>query len=362
MTTDQLSVGVIGVGFGATVHVPAFLSEGWRVPAVSSRREERAREAAAKLGIEDVHTDWRELVARPDIDAVAITTPPAAHREIAVAAVEAGKHVLCEKPFALSAAEAAAMRDAAATHGRTAMIAHEFRFAPQRSQIADLLAEGAIGAPELATVELLMGRPRGDTPAPMAWGAQASQGGGLLGALGSHFIDGLRHWFGDVEEVSARLVTRVPDRLDRESGSVVQADTDDTFALTLRFANGVVANMTASSMVAPGLGGRIVVTGSEGVLTATQRGPNPEPDGVVLLGKAGDRGLTELEMPERYRPIEDDRDHRLGAFRLLVREFERGIREGTSPAPSFEDGLACQQILDAARESSSTGRVVRIGS
>jgi len=153
----------------------------------------------------------------------------------------------------------------------------------------------------------------------------------------------------------------VPDRLDRASGVVVQADTDDTFALTLRFVSGVVASMIASSMVSPGLGGRIVVTGSEGVLLATQRGPNPEPDGVVLLGKAGDRGLTEIEMPERYRPIEDDRDHRLGAFRLLVREFERGIRAGASPAPSFEDGLACQQVLDAARHSSKTGRVVRIG-
>ena len=361
MTTGRLAVGVIGVGFGSTVHIPAFLSEGWRVPAVWSRREERAREAAAALDIEDVHPDWRDLIGREDIDAVAITTPPAAHLEMALAAIEAGKHVLCEKPFALNATEAASMRDAAAAHGRTAMVAHEFRFAPQRAQIKDLLDEGTIGTPELVTVELLMGRPRGDTPPPMAWGARASEGGGLLGALGSHFIDGLRHWFGDVEEVSGSVLTRLPDRLDAATGAIVQADTDDTFTATLRFANGVLANLTASSVAAPGQGGRIVVVGSEGVLVAAQRGPNPEPDGVVSVGKAGDRDLEELPVPERYRSIEDDRDQRLGAFRLLVREFERGIREGASPAPSFEDGFACQQVLDAVRQSSMEGRVVKIG-
>lgn len=95
-------------------------------------------------------------------------------------------------------------------------------------------------------------------------------------------------------------------------------------------------------------------------MVATQLGPNPEPDGVVLHGKAADRATAALEMPERFRPFEDDRDPRLVAFRLLVRDFEAGIREGRSPSPNFEDGLKCQQVLDAVRESSRTGRRVEI--
>jgi len=135
MTANQpLRIGVIGVGFGARVHVPAFLAEGWEVPVVWGRRQAIAAGKAAELGIAEVAEDWQDLVARDDLDAVAVTTPPAAHHEMVMAALRAGKHVLCEKPFALNGLEARAMRDMAREQGLTAMVAHEFRFAPQRAQ------------------------------------------------------------------------------------------------------------------------------------------------------------------------------------------------------------------------------------
>ncbi len=115
-----------------------------------------------------------------------------------------------------------------------------------------------------------------------------------------------------------------------------------------------------SSRVAPGTGGRITLSGTEGVLFAAQRGPNPEPDGVVLGAKNSERALAELPMPDRYTALTDERDHRMAAFRLLVREFARGIDEGTSPAPSFTDGARCREVLDAVRESSATGRTVTL--
>ena len=357
---DALRVGVIGMGFGSTVHVPSFQSEGWEVVAAWSRRTERAREAAANLGIPDVHEDYHEILARDDIDAVAIATPPAQHREMSLEAIAAGKHVICEKPFALSATEAREMRDAAASAGLTAMIAHEFRYAPQRQYIRQLLDEGYVGTPEVVTIELFLGRGGSGRIPPMAWGALAANGGGFLGGLGSHFIDGLRHWFGDVASASGNLRTLRPDRLDAD-GNVVKADADDTFVFTLTFRNGVVATMNASSAVAPGQGARVLVGGSEGVLFATQRGPNPEPDGIVLGAKSTERELTELPMPSQYTEIDDPRDHRMASFRLLVREFERGIREGADVRPSFDDGLRCQEVLDAVRESSRSGRVVAIG-
>ncbi len=349
MANDPLRIGIIGVGFGAAVHVPGFQSEGWEVPVVWGRTVSRAREAAERLGVPEVAEDWRDIVAREDLDAVAVATPPAAHLEMVTAALQAGKHVLCEKPFALNAGEAEQMRALAAEHGLTAMVAHEFRFAPQRLQIKELLELGYIGTPQLVSAELLMGRPAGDPP-PYTWNAKTSEGGGMLGGLGSHFIDGFRHWFGDIASARGSLRTARPDRRDA-SGAIVQADADDTFAFTLEFEDGPIVTMTASSAVSPSQGGRITITGSDGVLVATQRGPNPEPDGVVLAGKSTDRRLEELPVPDHCRPIEDERDHRLGAFRLLVREFERGIREGVSPAPSFEDALKCQQALDAIRES-----------
>jgi predicted dehydrogenase len=332
MADQPLRVGVLGVGFGSVVHIPAFQSEGWDVRALWSRRTERAREAATQHGAGEVHEDWRQVIARDDIDAIAVATPPIAHHEMTLAALAAGKHVLCEKPFALNVGQAKEMRDLAKAKGLTGMVAHEFRYAPQRAQIKALLDEGQIGTPQLVTAELFLGRAAPATPPPV--GASVAEGAGFLGALGSHFIDGLRHWFGDVESVTGTTLTLRPDRTDA-SGKVVQVDVDDAFTFTLRFASGVVATMTASSAVSPGSGGRVMIAGTGGALVATQRGPNPEPDGVVLFGKATDRALDELPVEPRFRPFDDERDHRLMAFRLLVREFERGIRTGTPVTPSF---------------------------
>ncbi len=308
----------------------------------------------------DYYTDAHALIGRDDLDAVAISTPPGPHHEFALAALSAGKHVICEKPFAIDAQQAAEMRDAAREHGKTAMVAHEFRFTPQRAYIKELLDDGYVGDFQKATIQLLMGRPEADQPPPVTWASLKAEGGGFLGALGSHYIDGLRYWFGDVATVSGSLESFDPDRTDPRTGEIVPSETDDAFSFTLTFKRGGVATMSASSTVSPTLGARIVVTGSDGVLMARQDGPNPAEDGVVLGGKRGDSGLQELPTPLRLAPFTDDRDPRLMAFRLFVREFERGIDEGTSHAPSFDDGVACQQVLDAVRESAQTGKTVKL--
>jgi predicted dehydrogenase len=356
-----LRVAVAGAGYGSVVHVPGFQSEGWEVAAIWSRRLERAREQAAIHGVAESTDDFDALLRRPDIDAVAIATPPAGHYDMVTAAIAAGKHVLAEKPFALNAAQAQEMCQAASAAGLTAMVGHEFRFAPQRLFIKQLLEEGFVGTPQLVQVELLMGgRPLPQPPPPLNPAGSAAMGGGFLGGLGSHFLDALRHWFGDVAEVRGVLRTLRPDRTDPATGAVVQTDADDTFQCTLTFRSGVIASMMASSAVGPSTSGRTFIGGSQGALFATQPGPNPLPDGVVLGAKAGERTLTELPMPPEHRPFEDERDQRLVAFRLMLREFERGIREGHSPSPSFEDGWRCRQVMDAIHESSETGRAVTI--
>ena len=117
--------------------------------------------------------------------------------------------------------------------------------------------------------------------------------------------------------------------------------------------------MICSSAVTPARGARISVMGSDGTLFAEQDSPNPAEDGGIW-GSQGGNPLAPIETPERLMPFSDDRDPRLMAFRLLIRDFNRGIDEGTSPTPNFTDAWRCQQILDAVRESSDTGRTVRI--
>jgi predicted dehydrogenase len=360
MPKGNRRVGIIGVGFGALVHMPGFRSEGWDVVAICSRSKEKARQAAEANGIPAVHTNALELIGRDDIDAVAIATPPGPHHELSIAVLMAGKHVLCEKPFATNARQAAEMQDTAAKSGRTAMIAHEFRHTPQRAYIKQLLGEGYIGRFHLCTMELFMDRYLSPAPRPFTWNARRAEGGGLLGGLGSHYIDGLRHWFGDVATVSGRVATFQPDMLDQATGKPVKSETDDTFSFILTFKNGGIATMTASFVVTPTRDTRITVMGSEGTLYAEQPGPNPMEDGVVFGGRGGSK-LEALKTPPKFLPFSDARDHRLMAFRLLVRDFNRGIDEGTSPAPNFTDGLRCQEVMDAVRESSETGRTITLG-
>ncbi len=359
MSSNGLRVGVIGVGFGATVQVPGFQSEGVDVVALCSQREERVQQAAAVLNVPHVYTDYLKLIERDDLDAVSIVTPPAFHHEMVMAALRAGKHVLCEKPFAMDAAQAKEMRDAARERGLTAMIAHEFRFSPQRAYVRDLLDEGYVGAVRMVSMEMLFGFASGRGPRPMAWGSQASMGGGLLGALGSHYIDALRHWCGELTGVGGKLVTLLPERVDEATGQSAVSDADDAFSLTASLAGGGIATLTASMALAVPQGVRLSVHGDRGALLTPQPGPNPPPEGIVYGAKAGE-AFAELPMPEHYLPFADARDLRLLPFRLLVREFAKGVQGGTSPSPNFDDGYRCQQVLDAVRESSATGRWVEV--
>ena len=353
-------VGIIGLGFGAQVHLPAFQSEGWEVAAVSSRHADKARKAADAAGVTDIHTDPLELIARKDIAAVAISTPPRTHHPLTMAALAAGKHVICEKPFAMNAREAAEMRDAAAARGLTGMVAHEFRSTPQRAYIKQLLREGYIGRFTMCTTELFLDRYVSAQPRASTWQAHEAEGGGILGALGSHYIDGLRDWFGEVASVHCQLAALRPDVRDEASGKVEKAETDDTFSFTLNFVAGGTATMIASFAATPSRGTRIAVMGDAGTLLAEQQGPNPTDDGVVIASRNGSP-LAPLSTPSHYILDKDPRDHRLMAFRMLVRDFTKGIQTGTSPHPNFVDGWRCQQVLDAARESSASGRTVAVG-
>ena len=348
-------IGIIGLGFGTQVYVPAFRSEGWDVVALSSRTRDKLEKAASGAGIANVHTDPMEMIGRNDIDAVGIVTPPNAHCELSVAALRAGKHVMCEKPFALNVAEARQMADAAKRSGKVAMVGHEFRHTPQRAYIRQLLDEGYIGRPQLCTIELFLDRYVTKEPRPLSWIAYEKDGGGLLGALGSHYIDGLRHWFGDVRSVTGRVSGLRPDVKDAKTGAIVKAETDDTFVFMLEFESGVIANMVATFAATPTRGAKLAVMGERGTLIAEQPGPNPEENGIVVASRDGSP-LAPLQTPSHYTPFTDDRDHRLMAFRLLVRDFAKGIDAGRAPSPDFVDGLRCQEVLDAVRESSKTGR------
>ena len=355
----SLRIGILGTGQHVRQSIlPALRAQGWEVGALCSIDRD-LHEQADRLGIPVATADYRVLVERDDLDAVAIATPTPTHREIMLAAVAAGKHVLCEKPLAMNLQDARDMQAAAEAAGVTAMIDFEFRFTPSRLHIQQLLAGGFVGELRHANIELLTESPVIGPELALSWHDQTAMGGGTLNEHGSHYIDMLRQWFGEISDVSARMHTFIDKRRDPVSRAAVQADADDFWTCTMTLASGGIVTLTQSwvSGIAHGL--RVVIAGTEGALVVTQN-ETMLSDAPVLGGKTGATQLDEIPRPASLPDLEDAPTWRVAVVQRLIREFERGIRDGVSPAPNLEDGLRCQAVLDAVRESDREGRRVTV--
>ncbi len=251
---------------------------------------ERARAVAKEHGIAAGVADVAELCARDDVDVVSVASPPHVHRDHVMTALAAGKHVLCEKPFASDAGEAREMLAAAERAGVVHAIDHEFRYAPGRARVKELLEGDAIGTPRLALVMEMTGTLVDPSRPRQEWWLRRELSGGLLGALGSHWIDSLIWWLGDVERVSAELAISTPTRPTTDGGTV-DVTADDTAQLLLRLRGGAIATVQLSSAVHhPSR--RVILYGSGGSLVLGG-------DGRVMLA----RGSQEV-MDAAYRSAE----------------------------------------------------------
>src|SRR5687768_13133895 len=181
-----VGIGIIGTGFARTTQIPAWRAcEGARVAAIASGRRENAERAAREFGIPVAAGDWREVVAREDVDLVSIVTPPVTHAEMTLAALAAGKAVLCEKPLAMDASETGAMRARARQTGLLAHVDHELRFLPARRRMREMVAGGEVGRVHHAKF-LYRADARADRQRAWNWWSDRAAGGGVLGAIGSH--------------------------------------------------------------------------------------------------------------------------------------------------------------------------------
>jgi predicted dehydrogenase len=349
---SRLRVGVIGTGFGSLVQIPAFQAHPRvEVVAVASGTAGKARQTADAFGVAHAFDDWRELVTT-DLDIVSITTPPYLHHAMALAALDAGRHVLCEKPMALSAKEAESMVAHADAARRIHLLDHELRFNPNRRKVRRLIEEGFIGAPRHV---LLTGvnPSRLDPAKPWGWWFDEARGGGVLGAVGSHQVDLLRYWLGDITAVTGTALPVISERPlpDGSGRRRVTADEFTTFAL--RFRAGAVATIVLSAVAAHTVGPRIEVWGDAGslVLDADDR----------LWGARHGAPLAEMTEPETLPTPPGMQYVSLWglSFVRLVDHLVAAALDGApvAPAATFRDGHAVQRVLDAVRQAAQTGWV-----
>jgi predicted dehydrogenase len=348
--SNRIPAVVVGTGFGCRIHVPALRAAGFEVVGLVGTNAERLARKAAQSSVAATFTDLDEAIRHTGAQVVTIATTPATHAELALKAIAHGCHVLCEKPFAFDAAQGAALLNAAQSAGVIHMVAHEFRWLPERALFGRAIAAGMIGQPRFLVIDQFI--PFCADPATRlpGWWFDKAAGGGWLGAGGSHLLDQIRAWLGDFESVSAGVLV-VSDR-----GDVA----DDTYSLRFRLKNGVEGSMQQSA-------------GAWGPMTAMwrcagTRGTVWIDSGKILLAdKDGTREVpmpAELALPPAPPAAEAGSSQRLshfeiGPFTRLCEALHDSICgqpvRAAVAVPTFRDGLATMQVMDAIRASAAQG-------
>jgi predicted dehydrogenase len=343
---------VVGTGFGTRVHVPAARAAGLEVLGVVGRDVDRARRRAERAGVERAFGSLTDAVHDTGAQIVIVATPPASHAGLAAEAIEAGCHVLVEKPFTTTVDDARRLVELAAQAGVVALVGHEFRFAPPRATMADALARSVVGEPRIATFlrHLSFAAPL-DLAAPSWWWDRA-RGGGWLGAAVSHVVDDLRCWLGEFESVSAAL----PLVSGRDTRSA-----EDCVSARFRMTNGCEGVLQDSAAVWGDSVEVVRVAGPAGTLTMTAHG-------VTLADPTGVRTLAPAVAPLPDSPVSDDPRLRFSHLELgpaivqarALRELVAGERRaGDAVRPAtFRDGLAGMLVLDGLRRSAEGGGAV----
>jgi predicted dehydrogenase len=321
MAEGAVGVGVIGRGFGKAVVAPVFAeTEGCRVIDVVSPRDDDA---------------VRALCHHPDVDLVAVHSPPFLHRQHVQQALGAGKAVLCDKPFGTSTAEAEAMEQAARDAGAVALLNFEFRHHPGRMALRELLRDGAVGAVEHVHWTVFGAGFRVPLR-PYGWLFDRERGGGWIGAWGSHVIDFLHWTFGDLVDASARLRTDITERPDAE-GTMHRCTAEDGFTALLSTRAGTSITIDTSFVAVKNSPPRVVVLGSEGTLESIADGR------ITLRNAEGTHEVFAFDPPRE--------DPHLVPMRAWAEVVRDAVTTGAMPdgEATFADGVACARVMDALR-------------
>jgi predicted dehydrogenase len=360
-----LRVGIVGVGWGTIVHAPAFQAvDGYEVAALCSRNPDKVTAAGERLGIGDVSTDWQSFVRRDDLDLISVTTPVTLHRDVTVAALEAGKHVLCEKPLALTAAECEEMAEAARAAEKQTATCFELRWTPERAAVRRLVQEGVVGQPYFVRLSQSGSYWHPSRHNQALWMYQVDEGGGYLMGMLAHDIDFVASLFGQPVELMADVRTMVPTRPLPEGGTI-EVTADDTSVLTIRLDSGALALINCSVVGVHVQSASFDAFGSEGTIT----GPLGSRAGAehILAGRAGDSGLSEVPVDDRTiasgRPL--PARGAASAIRAQALMLEDWLPAFTghptrNPIPTFEDGLLVARVIEAARASAAGAGWVKI--
>jgi predicted dehydrogenase len=356
----NIGVAIVGTGFGQKVHIPAFNAHHrTEIVAVYHRDINKAKAIAAANNIPHACDNLTDVLALPAVQAVSISTPPFLHYEMAKQVLQAGKHLLLEKPVTLNVAEAQELYQLAQAKGVIATVNFEFRFVPAWQFFAELLTSGYVGNQRLIRIDWL-GSSRANTSRPWNWYSSQEKGGGALGSLGSHAFDYIYWLFGAVKRLNAHLTTAIPARLEPASGELKPVETDDTCLLSLELANGTPCQVAISAVVHASRTHWLEVYGDRGTLVLGSDNQKDYIHGFKVWGSQATQPLQEIEIPQRFLFPQHYPDGRICAFLRVVNQWVQGIDTQTPTVPSLREGVYSQLLMDLSHQSHSTSTWVDV--
>lgn len=355
----RLRLGIIGLGFGARVQLPVFLSiPGLQVVGIADSGSGRAKRVAASAG-EGVRVwnGWKEAVEASDVDAISVVTPPWAQADIVCAALAAGKHVLCEKPFGASGQEAARMWEIARNRDGVNAVDFEFRMEPGIAELQRRVKSGDVGEVGRIGVRWLTGGGL-DPSVRWSWRHDAHLGGGVLNAFGSHVIDYIEWICGSwISRISARSEILIGERRDAE-GRERRVTAEDSCELMCDLASGALAHVVVSNCSSAEAAHQIEIYGEVGRLVYIHEAPFT-PDRAKLWIQTDTTGVRPVTLETLPGPAGPDT--RIRPFREIAARFVEAAWGSEVPdLPDFACGLRVQRVLDAARESFRHGGVMAV--
>lgn len=373
----EIGVGMLGYAFMGKAHSNAFRTIPYmmypppaipRMVAIAGRNEEAVKEAARRYGYERYYTDWHKLVEDGDIQLFDNGGPNDAHAEPSIAAAQAGKHVLCEKPLGRTAEESKTMLDAVQKAGVKHMVAFNYRFVPAIRQIRQLVESGALGQiyhfRAVYLQEWIM--PHYNTP--MIWRLQKeTAGSGALGDLGAHIIDLARYLVGEINSVSAMTKTFIPER-PAADGGMGKVDVDDAFAAVVEFDNGALGTLEATRFAAGRKNGQVLEINAEKASIRFNLERINELEVFWIDDEPKEtRGFHNVLVSEPYHPWWENwwpQGHMIGWEHTFVHEITHLLDCIVNDKPvspigaDFEDGYRAAVVCDAVLQSAESKRQV----
>jgi predicted dehydrogenase len=357
---QPLRVAVAGLGFGETVHLPALRACPHTTPvALWHPRPERLEKACHTAELPG-HSDFEALLADPSVEAVVIATPPGPRFELARQALLAGKHLMLEKPVALSAVQIEELQRLAIQQGCCVAVDFEYRAVPLFQQLHEVIQSGALGELVLVKLDWLMGS-RADASRPWSWYSQASAGGGVLGALGTHAFDML-HWLvGPSRGVTGLLSTAISERpLADGSGSRAAVDAEDIALVQLQLmqAQGswLPAQVNLASVTRRGRGCWVELYGRDGTAVLGSDNQADYVHGFGLWLSRGGEPLRAVQPEPRLAFARTWADGRIAPVEQLHGWWAAAAREGRPMVPGLGEAVLSQRCCDQARAGHPSSR------